>query len=72
VPSELQRLPGVTVDGATARVATDSPAHTAARILAELGPSELADLRGFEVIQPSLEGVFLAVTAGVPSALEPA
>jgi ABC-2 type transport system ATP-binding protein len=70
MPLELQQLPGVTIDGATARVATDSPASTAARILSELGPSEVAGLRGLEVIQPSLEGVFLAVTAGVPSAME--
>ncbi|HEY7440242.1 MAG TPA: ABC transporter ATP-binding protein [Acidimicrobiia bacterium] len=72
VPPELRHLPGVTIDGATARIATDSPAHTAARILAELGPSELAELRGLEVIEPSLEGVFLSVTAGAPAEMEPA
>jgi ABC-2 type transport system ATP-binding protein len=72
VPPELRRLPGVTIDGATARIATDRPAHTAARILAELGPSELAELRGLEVIEPSLEGVFLSVTARAPAEMEPA
>jgi hypothetical protein len=42
-------------------VYTDEPASDAARVLAQLGG--MADrLRGVEVVSPSLESVFLAIT----------
>jgi ABC-2 type transport system ATP-binding protein len=45
----------------TLRVYTDEPASDAARVLAQLGG--MADrLRGVEVVSPSLESVFLAIT----------
>jgi len=44
-----------------ARVVTDDPARVAATLLPRLG-ADAAALRGIEVVQPSLESVFLAVT----------
>ncbi len=55
------RVEGAVVDGLTVRVPADDPAHVAATLLPRLG-ADAAGLRGIEVVQPSLESVFLAVT----------
>ncbi len=55
------RVDGAVVDGLTVRVPTDDPVRVAATLLPRLG-AEVAALRGIEVVQPSLESVFLAVT----------
>jgi ABC-2 type transport system ATP-binding protein len=55
------RPAGALVDGSAVRIATDDPAGTAARLLPRLG-GEAESLRAIEVVRPSLESVFLAVT----------
>jgi ABC-2 type transport system ATP-binding protein len=60
VPAML-RADGAFVDGRVARIPTEDPASTAARLLLGLGPATRS-LRGVEVIRPSLESVFLTVT----------
>jgi ABC-2 type transport system ATP-binding protein len=52
---------GAVVDGTTVRIRTDEPARLAATLLPQLG-SDVAALRGIEVVQPSLESVFLSIT----------
>jgi ABC-2 type transport system ATP-binding protein len=49
------------VDGSTLRVRSERPAETAAVLLGELGP-DAARLRSVEILAPSLESVFLALT----------
>jgi ABC-2 type transport system ATP-binding protein len=60
VPPALRR-DGALVDGSTVRIATHDPAATAAALLHDLGAAT-GSLRGIEVVRPSLESVFLAVT----------
>jgi ABC-2 type transport system ATP-binding protein len=61
-PPELAEMPQARADGATLRVATEeSPAVAAARILAGLGDATRR-LRAVELIEPSLETVFLELT----------
>ncbi|HMJ01335.1 MAG TPA: ABC transporter ATP-binding protein [Conexibacter sp.] len=61
-PPALDGEPDVHVEGTTMRVATDAPpAVAAARILAGLGTATVR-LRAVELIQPSLESVFLDLT----------
>ena len=60
VPTALRR-DGALVDGSTVRIATRDPAATAAVLLHDLGTAT-GSLRGLEVVRPSLESVFLAVT----------
>lgn len=60
VPTALRR-DGALVDGSTVRIATRDPAATAAVLLHDLGTAT-GSLRGIEVVRPSLESVFLAVT----------
>jgi ABC-2 type transport system ATP-binding protein len=55
------RVDGSIVDGSTVRISASDPAPTAALLLTRLG-SDTASLRGIEVVRPSLESVFLAVT----------
>jgi ABC-2 type transport system ATP-binding protein len=52
---------GVVVDGTTLRIATPDPGAVAARLLPELG-TDARDLCSVEILRPSLESVFLAVT----------
>ena len=56
-------LPGydARVDGSLLRISTDEPTETAASAIASLG-SDMARLRGVEVIRPSLESVYLKLT----------
>ncbi|HEX7291912.1 MAG TPA: ABC transporter ATP-binding protein [Conexibacter sp.] len=63
-PPVLDGEPGVRVAGSTLCVATNEPpAVAAARILARLG-AETRRLCSIELIQPSLERVFIDVTGG--------
>jgi ABC-2 type transport system ATP-binding protein len=55
------RIAGAIVDGASVRISTPDPARAAAELLPRLGAHSAA-LRGIEVVHPSLESVFLAVT----------
>jgi ABC-2 type transport system ATP-binding protein len=55
------RVDGAVVDGDLVRIPSVDPANTAAQLLPRLG-SEAAGLRAIEVVRPSLESVFLAVT----------
>jgi len=58
---EAARVDGATVDGSSVLIPTDDPASTAARLLPRLG-GHANDLRSIEIVRPSLESVFLAVT----------
>jgi ABC-2 type transport system ATP-binding protein len=49
------------VDGPRVRIRCDEPAATAARLLADLGP-DARRLTSVELVQPTLESVYLAVT----------
>ena len=53
--------PGAMVDGARVRIPADDPAATAASVLSSLGP-DAARLSAVELIQPTLEAVYLSVT----------
>jgi ABC-2 type transport system ATP-binding protein len=57
----LARVDGAAVDGSSVRIPTNDPARTAADLLLRLG-TEATSLRSIEIVQPSLESVFLAVT----------
>jgi ABC-2 type transport system ATP-binding protein len=57
----LARAGDAVVDGRSVRIPTSDPARTAADLLLRLG-GEVAGLRSIEIVQPSLESVFLAVT----------
>jgi ABC-2 type transport system ATP-binding protein len=63
----------VSRNGSVVRIISSTPAVTAAAALAELGP-ERDRLRSVEIVRPSLESVFLALTgrryADVPISLE--
>lgn len=52
---------GAIVDGSTVRIATDRPGPTAAAVTARLGAAA-EHLESVELLRPSLESVFLAVT----------
>ena len=60
VPERLVDLPGAVVVGTSVTIPADDPAAAAARVLPTLG--EAAGLRNVEILRPSLESVFLAVT----------
>jgi ABC-2 type transport system ATP-binding protein len=60
VPERLVHLPGAVVAGTSVTIPADDPAATAARVLPTLGAA--AGLRNVEILRPSLESVFLAVT----------
>ncbi|GMQ86397.1 MAG: ABC transporter ATP-binding protein [Acidimicrobiia bacterium] len=51
----------VSIDGSVMRVSTEDPGRSMADILGSLGP-DAAHLTGVEIIRPSLETVYLAVT----------
>lgn len=51
----------ITVEGSIARVRTDDPGRSLARVLASLG-DDAGRLQGVEVIRPSLETVYLSLT----------
>ena len=57
----VARVPGAVVSGSSVRIPADDPAGTAAQLLPRLGPDTSA-LLAIEIIHPSLESVFLAVT----------
>jgi ABC-2 type transport system ATP-binding protein len=61
VPAVVTSLDRATVDGSSVRIETDEPSTTAAVLLRELGP-DASRLRAIEVVQPSLESVFLNIT----------
>ena len=60
VPAAAQP-PGAVVDGTVVRIPAESPAAAAVQVLGRLGDHADA-LRSIEVVHPSLESVFLAVT----------
>jgi ABC-2 type transport system ATP-binding protein len=73
-PDLGEGLAGAETDGAVLRLPATDPAADAARALGALGP-EATRLRSVELVRPSLESVFLAVTGrryeedtGVPAA----
>jgi ABC-2 type transport system ATP-binding protein len=69
---EAARLLGADVSGRSVRLPTRDPAAAAALLLRAIG-SHTAELRTIEVIRPTLESVFLAVTGRrMPSDEEPA
>jgi len=55
------RVEGAIVNGTSVRIPAADPARTAADLLPRLG-RDAAGLRSIEVVRPSLESVFLAVT----------
>lgn len=57
------------VDGATVTLRCHDPEHAAPEILSTLGP-DLTRLVSFEVVRPTLENVFLKVTAARPGTTE--
>jgi ABC-2 type transport system ATP-binding protein len=58
---DVTRVAGSVVDGTSVRIPTDDPARLAAGLLVELG-HDAPRLRAIEVVQPSLESVFLTLT----------
>ena len=64
-------LDGFAIDGSTATLQTTNPARTAAQILGRLNGSA-EQLRGLEIIQPSLEAAYLALTGRRANADNPA
>jgi ABC-2 type transport system ATP-binding protein len=60
VPAQV-RVAGAVVDGTSVRIPTDDPARTAAQLLPQLGEDGMG-LRAVEVVTPSLESAFLALT----------
>ncbi len=60
MPEPLHSL-GVPIGTCGLRVASPNPAATAAQILVSLG-SNADQLQSLEVVQPSLEAVFLSLT----------
>ena len=64
------RVDGAVVDGVTVRIPAPDPAARAAQLLPSLG-AEAGALRSIEILRPSLESVYLAVT-GRRYASEPA
>ena len=66
------RVPGAVVTGASVVIPTDDPTALAATLLAQLG-QRARELRGIEIVRPSLESVFLTVTGRrYDPAMEPA
>jgi ABC-2 type transport system ATP-binding protein len=55
------RVDGAVVEGATVRIPTREPEALVAALVPQLG-TDVAGLRGIEVVRPSLESVFLSVT----------
>jgi ABC-2 type transport system ATP-binding protein len=55
------RVDGAVIEGATVRIPAPDPAARAAQLLPALG-AEAAALRSIEILRPSLESVYLAVT----------
>jgi ABC-2 type transport system ATP-binding protein len=60
VPAAAQ-VDGAVVDGTSVRIATADPAARAAQLLPALG-ADAGALRSIEILRPSLESVYLAVT----------
>jgi len=60
VPASV-RVPGAIVTGGSVTIPADDPAALAATLLAQLG-QRARELRGIEIVHPSLESVFLTVT----------
>lgn len=58
VPAAV-RVPGAVVTGTTVRIPTDSPSNLAAQLLPRLAE---AQVRAIEIVRPTLESVFVAVT----------
>jgi ABC-2 type transport system ATP-binding protein len=54
------RVPGAVVDNTTVRIPTDDPSNLAAQLLPRMGRD--AGLRAIEIVRPTLESVFVAVT----------
>jgi len=59
-PSDLNGF-AATVDGSVMRVTTDDPGRATAQILEQLG-AESSRVAGIEIIKPSLETAYLAIT----------
>jgi ABC-2 type transport system ATP-binding protein len=57
----VARLDRAVVDGAKVRIPAEDPGAVAARLLPQLGAGA-SSLRSVEIVRPSLESVFLAVT----------
>jgi len=55
------RVDGAVVDGATVRIPAADPAARAAQLIPKLG-ADTGALRSIEILRPSLESVYLAVT----------
>jgi ABC-2 type transport system ATP-binding protein len=55
------RVDGAVVDGSSVRIAAPDPAACAAQLLPALG-ADASALRSIEILRPSLESVYLAVT----------
>jgi len=64
------RVDGAIVEGASVRIPADDPAARAAQLLPDLG-ADARQLSSIEIVRPSLESVYLAVT-GRRYASEPA
>jgi ABC-2 type transport system ATP-binding protein len=60
----------IDVEGGTLRITASDPARAAAAVIARLG-AESARLRGIEILHPSLDSVFLALTGRRYDANEP-
>jgi ABC-2 type transport system ATP-binding protein len=58
---EAAQVDGAVVDGASVRIPSADPAARAAQLLPALG-DDAAALRSIEILRPSLESVYLAVT----------
>jgi ABC-2 type transport system ATP-binding protein len=56
----VARVPGAIVTGTTVRIPTDDPSNLAAQLLPRIGRD--AGLRAIELVRPTLESVFIAVT----------
>jgi ABC-2 type transport system ATP-binding protein len=60
-PAHLASTPGAVLDGPRVRIPAPDPARTAAAVLTALRPGD-PPLAGLEVVQPTLEAVYLNVT----------
>jgi ABC-2 type transport system ATP-binding protein len=61
VPPALGAWPASEIDGDTVRIRTDAPGRDLSRAIAALGDASSA-VRSVEIVQPSLESVYLAMT----------
>jgi len=58
---DAARVAGAVVDGTSVRIPADDPAARAAQLLPDLG-ADARQLSSIEIVRPSLESVYLAVT----------